>query len=243
MPRAGAVMQDWSAASVAFMQDAASYTHFFAELTARLLPWLPTEGHVCDAGCGTGGLALELSRRCREVTAVDLAPTPIAALRARPLPENLHVCCADIFTMTAQYDAMVFCYFGRMREILKIVARQCTGRVLVVKRNCLEHRFSVGRIARRGHSGDETHALLAELDIPYHSEALRLEFGQPFRSLEAAEAFFALYDASGEPITSAELLSRLVKTGDATFPYYLPMCRDMELFVFDAADIPGGFGA
>ena len=236
------MMQKWSAASIAFLQDAASYTHFFGELTELLLPWLPTDGHVCDAGCGTGGLALELCRHCREVTAVDAAPAPIAALRAGPLPDNLHVCCADIFTMTAQYDAMVFCYFGRTREILKIALRQCSGRVLMIKRNCLEHRFSVGHVARGMHGSDETHELLTQAGIPYDSEKLRLEFGQPFRSVAAAESFFALYDRSGEVMTRAELLARLTETGDTTFPYYLKMQRDMERFIFDATNIPGEFG-
>ena len=231
-------MQDWDAASVEFMRDAAKYGMFFEELTARLLPWLPTDGHVCDAGCGIGALALELCRHCRLVTAVDVAEVPIKALRSRPLPENLRVICADILSMSARYDAMVFCYFGRIRQILRIAERQCCGRVIVVKRNCLEHRFSVRPVERVEHNFDEAHTLLSELGIAYQSEKLRLEFGQPFRSLSAAERFYALYDRSGAKLTQAQLSERLIPTDNEVFPYYLPMKRDMELYVFDAQEIP-----
>lgn len=231
-------MQDWNAASVKFMRDAAEYGTFFEELTARLLPWLPTDGHVCDAGCGIGGLAMELSRHCRLVTAVDAAEEPIKALRSCPLPKNLRVFCADIFSMSARYDAMVFCYFGRIRQILQIAARQCCGRVIVVKRNCLEHRFSARPVERSEHSFDEVHTLLSELGIAYQSEMLQLEFGQPFRSLSAAERFFSLYDRSGAKLTQTQLAERLLQTDNGVFRYYLPMKRDMELFVFDAQEIP-----
>ncbi len=231
-------MQDWDAASVGFMRDAAEYGTFFEELTQRLLPWLPTDGHICDAGCGIGGLALELSRHCRRVTAVDVAEAPINALQSRPLPKNLRVFCEDIFSMSARYDAMVFCYFGRIRQILQIAARQCCGRVIVVKRNCLEHRFSARPVERSEHSFDEAHTLLSELGIAYQSEMLQLEFGQPFRSLSAAERFFSLYDRSGAKLTQAQLSERLIPTDNEVYPYYLPMQRDMELFVFDAREIP-----
>ncbi len=234
-------MQDWSAASVAFLQDAVAYGNFFSELAARLLPCLPRDGHVCDAGCGLGGLAVALSRYCRLVTAVDRAEAPLAALRAQTLPENLRVVCGDIFSMTAQYDAMVFCYFGRMREILQIAGRQCRGSVIVVKRASPAHRFSVQPAARDGHRCEKARELLTALGIPFEAQRLQLEFGQPFRSLEAAEEFFSLYDRSGAGIRREELLRRLTRTESDEFPYYLPSQRDMELFAFDAQWIPEEF--
>ena len=234
-------MQDWSAASVAFLRDAAAYGDFFQKLAVQLLPWLPKDGYVCDAGCGLGDLALELCRYCRLVTAVDRAAVPIEALRAAALPENLRVVCGDIFTMSAQYDAMVFCYFGRMREILQIAARQCTGRVVVVKRASPAHRFSVRPADRDRHRQEEARALLSEFAIPFEAQRLQLEFGQPFRSIEAAAEFFALYDRSGATIGTEELQERLTRTQSAEFPYYLPSQRDMEIFAFDARDIPEGF--
>lgn len=234
-------MQDWSAASVAFLRDAAAYGDFFPKLAAHLLPWLPKDGHICDAGCGLGSLALELCRYCQLVTAVDLAAAAIEALCAEVLPENLRVVCGDIFTMSAQYDAMVFCYFGRMREILQIAAHQCTGRVVAVKRANPAHRFSVQPAERDRHRQEEAHALLTTLKIPFETQRLQLEFGQPFRSIEAASDFFALYDRSGAAIGTEELQRRLSQTQSAEFPYYLPSQRDMEIFIFDAHDIPEEF--
>lgn len=58
-PRAGAlcgglVMFQWNAEKVRFMEDAAAWGDFHARLAAELAPYLPRNGHVCDAGCGTG---------------------------------------------------------------------------------------------------------------------------------------------------------------------------------------------
>lgn len=51
-----------------------------------LLSWLPEDLHgrrLLDAGCGTGGLAVEAARRGAEVIAVDLSPRLIGLARER----------------------------------------------------------------------------------------------------------------------------------------------------------------
>lgn len=47
-------MFQWNAEKVRFMEDAAAWGDFHARLAAELAPYLPRNGHVCDAGCGTG---------------------------------------------------------------------------------------------------------------------------------------------------------------------------------------------
>ena len=81
---------------------------------------------------------------------------------------------------------------------------------------------------------------LRERCIPFQSECLALELGQPFRSVEEAERFFALYNRADAPISRAELLRRLQPRDDAEFPYYLPALRQMELLVLDADSIREG---
>lgn len=63
-------MFQWNAEKVRFMEDAAAWGDFHARLAAELAPYLPRNGHVCDAGCGTGHLALALSPYVKRVTAV-----------------------------------------------------------------------------------------------------------------------------------------------------------------------------
>ena len=72
-------------------------------MRATLLSWLPDDlqgRRILDAGCGTGALAIEASRRGAEVVAIDLSPTLVALARER-LPESLgtgsvHFCSGDM---------------------------------------------------------------------------------------------------------------------------------------------------
>lgn len=61
-----------------------------SEMRATLLDWLPAdlEGRrVLDAGCGPGGLSLELARRGAEVVGVDLSPALVERARERAAGE------------------------------------------------------------------------------------------------------------------------------------------------------------
>lgn len=235
--------QIWNADAVAFMRDAIAYCHYAERLAAALLKHLPIDGHICDAGCGIGALSAVLARSCREVTAIDISQTAIDALLQNSAEKNLHAVCADICTMQPKtpYDAMVFCYFGRTEEILRIAKRQCAGRVLLVKRDCAVRRFSVGHVAQPLHRRETTRELLLAEHIPFSSECLSLALGQPFRSMNDALAFFRLYNTSDIPVTEESVLPRLQKTQDAEFPYYLPELRQMELFVLQSRDIPPAY--
>lgn len=234
------MMQDWSPDAMRFMRDAASRSDYHKRLAAHIAPHLPPDADVCDAGCGMGDLALALAPHCKTVTAVDRASAPIEALRARPLPHNLRTSCTDIFTLEQRFDAMVFCYFGRMQEILDVSARLCRKTVVVVKRRERTRLFSVRPTPTEHRVAEQAEIFLRERGIPFQSECLALELGQPFRSVEEAERFFALYNRADAPISRAELLRRLQLRDDAEFPYYLPALRQMVLLVLDADSIREG---
>ena len=230
-------MQRWSRDTVRFMTDASQYGSYHRHLAQALLPYLPTEGHVCDAGCGLGHLALELTQYCREVTAVDASPAALEALLRGPHPQNLHVLQGDIFQMQGQYDAMVFCYFGKAEEILSVGAQQCRGNILVVRRDCGQHSFSACSVKRKEHSINTLTQRLEELAVPYRTEALSLELGQPFRSFEDALCFFELYNKSSIPIDPESLYRKLMPITHSEFSFYYPNRRDMELIVLSADDL------
>ena len=66
----------------------------------------------------------------------------------------------------------------------------------------------------------------------FESESLSLEFGQPFRSLYAAERFFSLYARGQERFRPEEIPAKLEARDDAEFPYYLPHEKKLRLFTF-----------
>jgi SAM-dependent methyltransferase len=75
----------------------------------RLLRYLPrSPRRVLDVGCGAGGFATRLARRCEHVDAVDRSPVMIAEAKRRT-PGNVHCVLADAVTDPlpgADYDAI-----------------------------------------------------------------------------------------------------------------------------------------
>lgn len=233
------MMQKWGPEAIRFMRTASEYGTYHEQLAQILMKWVPNDGHICDAGCGLGDLSLALAKRCREVTAVDRAEAPLEVLRERCNYSNVRIHCADLmsFLPSQPYDAMVFCYFGKLPQILQIAKSQCHGKVILVKRNCAHQRFSIGQPEGHTDIADTTESYLNTLGIPYEKELLSLELGQPFTSLEDAVGFFKLYDKSGSEITPEMIAPRLISTGREDYPLYLPEQRRMGIFVLNAQDI------
>lgn len=232
------MMQLWTPDSVRFMRDASEYGDYYPRLVSEILPFLPKSGHICDAGCGLGYLASELAKHCEKVTGIDRSAAAISEMNRRN--SRAHGICTDIFEYSEPFDAMVFCYFGRTGEILRLAERLCAGTVVVIKRDCGEHTFSLGRVEHKKHTVEYTLQDFAVRGIPYVGKKLSLEMGQPFRSLSDAVAFYRLYDKSGVEITEKRVAERLISTEREDFPLYLPSKRQMELVVFSAKDITEG---
>lgn len=234
----------WDEERVRFMEDAAAWGDFHARLAAALAAGLPPEGHICDAGCGTGHLSLALSPYVRQVTAVDVSQQALSLLadncRKRNVT-NIDIRCGDIHSLppTEPYDAMVFCFFGHMEEILAISAAQCRGTVLAVMRNDAAHRFSAAQPAIRHGGYPRGREVLTARGIPFHAYEMELPMGQPFRSLADARRFFELYRRDGDdtPITDEFLHQRLTATGREDFPLYLPQSRRFGLLRWEACEI------
>ena len=228
-------MFHWTDDRIRFMADAAGKTDFHRRLAAELLPYLTPEDAVCDAGCGLGHLSLALSPYVRTVTAVEREQRALAVLE-RELAlrhiENVHPCCEDVFAHRPEkpYDAMVFCFFGSIEEILAAAARCCRGTVLTVVRNDARHRFSGKSRGPGRHSYDTACRILTEKGINFTTRTASFAFDQPFRSLEAARRFFELYGGS------EDWRARLVETGDPEFPWQLPSRREFGLITFQMGD-------
>lgn len=155
------------------------------------------------------------------VTAIDRESLPLAALQAEAAAQNrsnIHILNVDLhdFLPEQQFDAMVFCQFGGLRDCLCIARRCCDGRVVILK---------------RAHGGGQLHEDLDALGIPFSSEERTLALDQPVRSIAEARQYAALYQME---FSAAQLRS----TGDAKYPYVLPREKRLCLLALNAADIP-----
>lgn len=228
-------MFKWTQESIAYMDDACRRTEFHQRLAAELSPYLRRTNRICDAGCGLGYLSLALAPYVEAVTAVELDGQALAVLereiKARGIT-NVTAVRGDVlaYRPDTRFDAMVFCLFGSMDEILAAAARCCRGTVLAVVRNDARHRFSGKSRGPGRHSYETACRILTEKGINFTTRTASFAFDQPFRSLEAARRFFELYGGS------EDWRARLVETGDPEFPWRLPSRRDFGLIVFQAGD-------
>ena len=118
--------------------------------------------------------------------------------------------CADVlaYTPPVPFDAMVFCFFGSMEEILAAALRQCRGTVLAVVRDDVCHRFSGAPRTPGRHSFDA--------------------------ALEDARTFLTLY-GRGAPAED-DLRTKLISTGDPDFPWQLPGVRRFGMIAFSTEE-------
>jgi hypothetical protein len=214
-----------------------------------MLPWLSRDTHICDAGSGLGYLSLALAPHVRQVTAVELHSDAAAVLsencRASGITNVISHCGAIAERKPEEpYDAMVFCFFGRPREVLELAKRQCTGDVFVFTRNYDSHRFSAGKHPTKYEGYPQFADELASLGIPAHKETFVLEFGQPFRDLQDAHRFYSLYSKDRDPamVTEEFLKTKLIETGREDFPWYSPHQRQIAFLHFSVNDIPDHIG-
>lgn len=237
-------MMQWNEISVRLMSDFATYTLFYEKLAKVILPYLHKDGHICDAGCGLGYLGRELAKQCRQVTAIEMNPCAAAAgQRLQSDVKNLRVLEGDIHLLPPEqpYDDMVFCFFGQTLESLLVGKRQCKGKIIMVKRDMDNHRFSTKYIKLWKQPLIDTVYSLEQWRVPYEKIELTLEAGQPFYNLQDGVDFFKLYsqDIRSDDITEQEVSTRLIK-GKEPFPYYLPMERKMGIVIVDTKDVDGG---
>lgn len=228
-------MFKWTQESIAYMDDACRRTDFHRKLAAELQPYLRETDCVCDAGCGLGYLSLSLAPYVGAVTAVERDSQALAVLEREVKAQgiaNVTAVQGDVlaYRPDTRFDAMVFCFFGSIEEILAAAARCCRGTVLAVVRNDARHRFSDKSRRPGRHSYETACRVLTEKGISFTTRTASFAFDQPFRSLEAARRFFELYGGS------EDWRARLVETGDPEFPWQLPSRRDFGLIVFQAGD-------
>lgn len=242
-------LEYWYEDMVRFMKDASEYGSYNQILLQKMQPYLTPELHICDAGSGLGYLSLAMAPHVGQVTAVERHPQASAVLeencRIRGIT-NVSALCADIeASEPAQlYDAMVFCFFGQIRQTLRLARQQCRGRVFIFTRNYRNHRFSAGTHPTGWEGFSNLQEVLQELKIPAQRSIFEAEHGQPLRNLQDARRFFELYskDQDKSVLTEEFILSKVIPTGQEDFPFYLPHKRRIAFVTFLAQDIPDSIG-
>lgn len=200
--------------------------------------------HALRRGVRAGSVIRRAESVFREITAADVSDEALDVLRqtirTRQLTNITPLHC-DLLTSEdrTQYDAMVFCFFGSLAEILPVARRQCAKTVIIIKKNYDLHRFSLTEQPIRGETAPAACETLRKLGVPFEFDAQELEHGQPFASLDEAVRFFRIYSRDETPgaITPEAVLPRLRRTEDVQYPYYLPQTKRLGILTIRMEDL------
>lgn len=238
-------MSRWTPEIVRFMEDATLFTPYFSAVAALVRAVMPKGGYLCDAGCGMGQLSRELASWAGAIDAVDVSPAAIAYVQAHlggVASSHVDPRVADFSSLGARhlYDCMVFSLSANPWEAWRIARKACSGKVVVVNKikNVMKGDDVLGQMGRplMGDFASEVTSL-RQNGLACEGCEFVFEYGQPFRSLADAQAYYRIFRDRSFPqgVSREYLASFLDRTDNETFPYYLPIARHVGVVTIDVA--------
>ena len=127
------------------------------------------------------------------------------------------------------YDLAVFCLSASFEDAYAAACRMGARRVLVINKIHAHNPYDPRPVV-----DDFAKALESNRDIDPQTRGMRirLDYGQPLRSLDDAVTYFSLFRTRTYPngVTREEVSGLLRRRDDPDFPYYLPVWRDLAVF-------------
>jgi SAM-dependent methyltransferase len=232
-------MVPWSRQRIEWYQRAVAYTHFDRLLADAIVPYLPKGETVCDLGCGTGYLAMELARRGYAVTAFDaneLTQSYISQEAWRRGLPGLTPQRGSWFDLPREphWDHVVMVFAGHLDQDLSLFLDLCRKQLILVLKDGDDSHVQADGVSPLKHV--PVRQVEAQLGgYRYLSFGLTLPFGQPLKSMEECRAYLETFDADIWGAHSA--LHRVRESGDPLYPLYLPGEKRMRLFVVEKGGV------
>jgi ubiquinone/menaquinone biosynthesis C-methylase UbiE len=233
---------EWTDEKIEFFEQASKYTGFHKKLAALIRPYINGDDELIDVGCGLGLIDFEIAADVKSITAIDEHPAVVARMKERVKTRgatNIFPKVADAGMVTSgAWDTVLLSFFGAPDDSLKAVIRGARNRVIVLMHAAdadLSHSLVAAK-QKRPCVADMERFFQAEGCV-CHSRAAALDFGQPLKSKEEALRFFECYssgqDAETRRTRADFLMGRLVETGDAVYPYFLPKPKQVAIFIIE----------
>ena len=229
----------WTEDSIRWYKEASLYTGYHKKLAEELKEFLAPQVTLCDLGCGTGLLSMELSDMVWKILAVDRDSAAIDFVRWQTGKRNIR----DLTALEADYkelpdgccDVALACSFGTLRSNLYDFIKIPTQRLIFINRNKGKSKEGFEGVIREPDSASQDEGYLIANKVPYYKKAFTLDFGQPLRDEEDAQKFFAHYKLTPQEGTLAELLEKHQLKEPGEYRYYIPNEKEIVVFVIDKA--------
>ena len=229
----------WSPEKIRWYADACEYSgnDRNEKLAKAILESLPLAPHICDIGCGIGGLSLQLAKNAKKVTAVDVDRDALDYLRntvTRNATNNIEIVEGDFETLesiTHYADCLVFCMVGDI-DFIKPARNWTDGKVVFIIDGTEKVRFASNPKKHTRQGPDELRTHLKDIRLKFEELSVKASFGQPLANMGEAIKFISSYDhESTQDEIRSTLESRLISTGRADFPLYLPNEKEYAMFI------------
>lgn len=229
----------WTQNRIEWYLTASRHGDFHRQLAAKIRPYLFPGDRLCDLGCGLGRLDLELAPSVAHITCVDTEEAVLACLKRDAAAAgigNLSAQRGDVRDIQTVFDVAIMAFFGHppqmMLDCLKLASRFLI-RIANTRREGAA--LQPSEHSRKRQTAED---IAAQLDKEGRSYKLLLdafEFGQPLKSQEDAAAFLRCNAPDIQKEALDEFLAqRLITTGRADFPFYLPGKKELGIFIIEA---------
>lgn len=230
---------DWNADTIRWYLNAEKYAGFYKKIASIVSPALRGHSSLCDLGCGPAVFDFEIAPVMSSIDCVDLNETALASVAQRAARRgfrNIRTRLTNCDKLSGQWDVAFMSFFGS-RDLDRYLPL-CKKLIAVVAAASESDLFPRRERPTSRNTVDDTVKHLDGKGISYKLTPLRYEFGQPFVSVQDAEAFERTYaqEASDDEIR-AFLARRLVETGDAAFPLYIPRMKTVGIFELDGGTV------
>ena len=175
------VMIVWNDRSVRWFRSASDYTGYNKKLAEILLKHIPSRKTLCDLGCGSGLIDLELAKHIEHITCVDISQGAIHAVEQQAKEQgltNLTALCMDADQAQGEWETVLALFYGGTDVFSRYFPLAKDQLILVV------HGTQAGSFGPKGHrvakcfDTDGVRAYLDALGVTYHLQELELEYGQ-----------------------------------------------------------------
>ena len=225
----------WHDDTIRWYEAADKYTGFYKNLADTLGPMVDGAKAFADLGCGLGLIDLELAPQVESICCVDISEEALSHLRetaARRGISNLEIICCDSFELERTFDVIYLCFFSS-QDIERFLP-MCRKLIAIVSGESNAPFFPQQFRKKRRRTVEDEKRYLAGLGLGYTLTERVFEFGQPLTSIEDARAFVRVYAPEIPQRELDEFLElRLVETGDARYPLYMPRKKTIGIFEVD----------
>lgn len=222
----------WNQKKIRWFLEADIYTGFSKNVARLLAPRLAGVTTLCDIGCGLGLIDLEISQIVPSLTCIDISPEAIAALR-RGAEErkitNIKPLLLDFREFNGCSDVILVSFFGYRH--LEHFLNYCQRLLVVIGTNNQNELYPEKYRKSQKYTITQLAQDLKEKGIPYTLTEAAFDFGQPLVSLRDAEDFVRTQAPGITDEDLADFLaSRLMRTGEAAYPFLLPRMKSIGIF-------------